>query len=411
MLTDLGIVRITEALLEAEPDGQQRITRALDSGVGLQLRRLDQAWWPEVAVLWVSIGAGPAALIRYVAATDDGQLTVLTDRPAAFCTVAQSRAIRPISEAAICEYAAFYLEVTRPMDRSFELIATAIPADSPLAEAVRQVLIGPPDAQTVVFSRALRAGRITADGLSRLARAGRRLSDSGPAADTLRERGFSTDELTRLSRIRRLPTSALTPDESRLLLRARRCFLPGPTPHGVLSLKSADAPLQGHFVDERAVQIERDTDGLIRRTNAGAPWLASLPLAQLRGPAPEFIPMADGVPIAELQGGPYVVTAPVQPGPGAQLYRVGEFGTTYLEAEGCATGWGPIPDDAPTKPPPTDPFLLDWLGAGTAELPRAWRDEASAVAELALSSDDHVWALRLTIDLKGRVHDQRTRLV
>jgi len=258
------VAPITEAIIAADPTAEAQIITAASTGMGMAASQVAQAFWPDVTLLWVVIGTGPHALIRYVACPADGSLHVLTQSPDAFDAVAAQSVIEVSVDAAL-EYALFFLEVTRSMNQATEVVVSD---QVSLAHLSRVDLV-----KAMLFGRNGLSTEQRVEALSRLHRirdkhtskteiyaALETIIDAMTAdanapfqhtVTVLMSAGFSSADVRRLTILHRLPPDTLTPGERALLSRCLEALAPDIQANYAVLLSESDVFGSLGFIESR----------------------------------------------------------------------------------------------------------------------------------------------------------------
>lgn len=226
------VAPITSAIIAADPLVEPVVIEAARTGMGMAASQVSQPFWPDVTLLWVVVGTGPHALVRYVAFMQDGSLRVLTNNPQAFAELAEQQAIQVTKETAV-EYALFYLEVTRRMDCAIEVVVSDRVSLAHLSrpELVKGMLFGTNglsvEQRIEVFQR-LHQIRSLSPSQAEIygaletivdAMTDERRGISESTVKTLMAADVSSSELRRLEFLYRLPIAALNSEEKLALSR------------------------------------------------------------------------------------------------------------------------------------------------------------------------------------------------
>ncbi len=433
--SEFSVDRVTEAVLADEPTAAAAIADALDAGLGLSLQSLEQSWWPDVDVLWLAIGGGGRAFVRYLAQRGDS-LRLLTGRPDTFNALAAG-AEPARSEVEVLEYALFYLEVTRSMAVPSAVLEWGAEELLPRWAAALEAVTGSAEHQLERIGRFARLVAASVDGPVSLDAVQRVISAVGGAQDTdgpvfehLRDGGWSEDDLDRLSLARRLPPQTLAADECRLLARAHRALPPHGPARAYRRIDALTDVIGGIFEDERIAGIERDSDsGEIQRLNAPAGLYVSLPIAVLEPVStPPYVWHQPGFTLHGSGAGgrsdwryqgPGGGAAPLTEG--AEIYAVDTFGGVALTHRWADGGWAVAAvsddDDEPELPGQVwaqEAFVHAVLRGGGLGRPAARVSTSGAhfgVADVLLGVGQTVEIVRLQVSAEGAVHTRRVRII
>ncbi len=381
-----GIARITEAILADEPGAEAGIARALASGEGMMVRTLEQAWLPDVAVVWVMIGDGPDAFARYLAvAPGDGArlvVRVLTGRPEVFATLGAAPAV---SEDAVLELGLFALEVTRRLDVGTQLLTRDERPEDPRHALALDVLSAAPESQFECVERLVRLreaeGEVPLSRARQVVWAVTQRSEQDSASDpVLAELG---EDLASIGWLRRLPTAALTADERLLFVRAHERLPPcgpGRLVHRIDAL--------GPAPDLLARRVVGDVGGV------GTEGSGFVDARILDGLSPGlYVSLAAGAFGAVADG--LLVPPSLED---AFVFEIDPSGGRRTVQRFVAGEWRSAEDTEPDDADWVDrDFAVSWIGAGRGDLPRARKAVEGGVVEALVGQGETVSMLRIRI--------------